>query len=774
MKKQTGLTVRAMALTVLLMLAAAPPAAAQFGEQVLGVSVGEYSPGSPLPVSIDFTNLNGIRGVNLAYRLFGQGTWTIREMQVVGNTALYMVPAGELRPTILEYWFRFVRSDGGPDTTYPAPDPETQPLTTDIGAGVPEAGGFTILSPEPGEHLNRDDLLISFSVEPADTTIDHPRTRVLVDGDDLSGKLLIADGLYILRPENAGYSPDGGPHSITVELFDGEGNRISLRSWDFFVRGPRESGEALSLRTHAWETRGTLRMETRNETISDRVTPYNRATLDGSATNGLFNIDGHLHVTSEEKDTRQPQNRFFIGAESPWVRLGYGDSYPVMPDMIISGKRVRGFTGGVSAGFFDFDIVAGDVTRGVERDSLGTFSRNMLILRPSFTIWNGVFGLTALHSKDDVGSISAGGAPAENLVAGSDLALSFDRKNIELRAQAGFSLYNSNIRGGTITDAKIDSIFSDSTYDSFSEQDLRDARDIFSRFITVNENLVPLGTKNLATLSYEGTLAVNYAPNNFTFSYIRHGASYESFGQPFFRKDIRGFSVNDRLRLVENRLLLSAGVERLQDNTAETRAAVTTYTTLSGGVTYLTRSDVPNFTLGLVSLTNSNPLDPASPYSVDDHTLRFMVQLSRRVELGARHFASLTFSTSARDDATARQLDSRNLSLSLNVVTTYAAPLRTTVSAIFVSTEVDAAGSPASELNYSTFTMAAQYRMYRERLLLNATVSPTVGDITRTLLNGGAQYYFLKNLSLEGRVNLYLNDDADTDVIWSLILRTDV
>ena len=41
--------------------------------------------------------------------------------------------------------------------------------------------------------LRRDDLLISFSVEPADTTIDHPRTRVLVDGDDLSGKLLIAD-----------------------------------------------------------------------------------------------------------------------------------------------------------------------------------------------------------------------------------------------------------------------------------------------------------------------------------------------------------------------------------------------------------------------------------------------------------------------------------------------------------------------------------------------------------------------------------------------------
>jgi len=774
MTKHTGFSVRVFTLTVLFLLAATPPAAAQFGEQVLGVSAGVYSPGAPLPISIDFNNLNGMRGVVLAYRLFGQGTYTIREMQVIGNTALYMIPPEELRPAILEYWFRFIRSDGGADTTYPTLDPEVQPLTADLSPGIPESGGLTILTPEPGEHLNREDLLISFSVDGGDTTIDHDRTRVLVDGDDLSEQLLTTDGLYVLRPENAGYSPDGGSHSITVEFYDHEGNRISLRAWDFLIRGPRESGDALSLDSRAWETRGTLRVETRNETIADRVTPYNRATLDGHSTNGTIKIDGHLHVTSEEKGTRQPQNRFFLGAESPWVRIGYGDSYPVMPDMIISGKRVRGFTGGVSAGFFDFDVVAGDVTRGVEMESLGTFRRNMLILRPSFKFGNSIFGLTALHSKDDLSSISHGGAPAENLVGGTDLSLSFDRKNIEVRAQAGFSLYNSNIRGGTITDAKIDSIFSDSSYESFSEEDLRDMRDIFSRFITVNENLVPLGTKNMPTLSYEWLVAVNYQPNNFTFRYLRHGASYVSFGQPFFRKDIKGFSINDRLRLVENRLLLSAGLERLQDNTAESRAAVTTYTTLSGGVTYLSRSEIPNITVGLTSLVNSNPLDPGSVYSVDDNTLRFMLQLSRQVNLGARHFASLTLSTSSRNDETTRQLDSRNLSAGLNVVTTYSVPLRTTVSAMFFSTEIDAAGIPASKLNYSILTIAAQYRLVDNRLVLNTTISPTLGDIKRTLLNGGAQYYFLKNLSLEGRLNLYLHDGSDTDVIWSFILRTDV
>jgi len=774
MTKHTGFTARALALPALLFLITAAPAPAQFGEQVLGVSAGAYTPGAPLPISIDFTNLTGIRGVNIAYRLFGQGTYTVREMQVVGNTALYMIPPAELRPAILEYWFRFIRSDGGSDTTYPFPDPMTQPLTADLGPAEAETGGLTILGPEPGEHLNRTDLLISFSIDPGDTLTDRARTRVLIDGDDLSEKLVVTGGLFVLRPENAGYSPDGGPHTITVELFDRDGRPTATRSWGFFVRGPRERAGAIPPGSHAWETRGTLRLETRNETIRDRVTPYNRATLDASSTDGTFTVDGHLHLTTEEKAERQPQNRFFIGAESPWVRAGYGDTYPVMPDMIISGKRVRGFSGGVSAGFFDFDVVAGDVTREVERDSQGTFSRNMLILRPSFNFGNGVFGLTALHSKDDLSSVAHGGAPEENLVAGTDLLLSFDRKNIELRGQAGFSLYNSNIRGGNITDARIDSIFTDGTYTSFDAQDLRDARDIFSRFITVNENLVPLGAKNTPTLSYEGSLDVNYAPNNFTFSYLRHGASYVSFGQPFFRKDIRGFSVNDRLRLVDNRLLLSAGLERLQDNTGQTKAAVTTYTTLSGGLTYLTRNEAPNVTLGVSSLTNENPLDPASPYSVDDRTLRFMIQLSRQVEFGARHFASITLSTSNRDDMTARGLDSRNLSLSFNAVTTYSVPLRTTVSAMFFSTEIDGVSGTTSDVRYWILTLAAQYRLAEDRLLLNSTVSPTLGDIRRTLLNGGLRYFFLKNLSLEGGLNLYFNKDADTDVIWSFVLRSDI
>jgi hypothetical protein len=815
MKKQDGFLRRTPSIPALvawaLLAACAAPASAQLSDQVLRVEAGEYAPGRPLLLTVDFTNLNGIRAVNVNYRLFGAATWTVREMQVIGASALYGIPPDELRPAVLEYYFTFARTDGGSDTTYPVMNAATAPLTSDLGPAVPEVRGLLVLSPDPGEHVNRDDVLISFSLVRADSSIDPARTRVLLDGDDLSGHLVISDGLFVLRPDNAGAAPDGGDHTVSVLLFDTAGNAAGERSWSFFVRGPRTGAAERFGRTTGWTGHGSLSLETRNETVSGSVTPYNRGTLDALATDGRFEFTGHLHLTNEEKDTRQPQNRFFVGAESPWARLGYGDTYPVMPDMIISGKRVRGLNGELSLGFFDFEVVAGDIVRNVEGDTLytfpvdslaarqssdpagpygpydttatpgiwarfrpGTFDRNLLILRPSFRFGTSVLGFTALHSKDDVSSVLYGGPPQENAVAGTDLTLSFDRKNIELRGQAGFSLYNGNIRGGTISDAKIDSIFSDGTFDAFSRDDIRNARDIFSRIITVNENLVPLGVKNVPTLSYEGALAVNYRPNNFTFTWMRHGASYYSFGQPFYRRDIRGFSASDRVRLAGDRLQLSAGLERLQDNTAETRPATTTFTTFSGGASWLSRTDVPNITVGVLSQTNRNPLDPALAGSVDDNTLRFMVQLSRQVTLGARHFASVGFSTSRRNDNTALNLDSRNTSLSLSVITNYDIPLQTTASAMVFSNGIDMVGGTASDLSYTILYFGGEYRLIGNALVINAAVSPTLGDIRRTLVDGGARYFFTKTLSLEGRLDLYFNDGADTDVIWSFVLRTDV
>ena len=79
-----------------------------------------------------------------------------------------------------------------------------------------------------------------------------------------------------------------------------------------------------------------------------------------------------------------------------------------------------------------------------------------------------------------------------------------------------------------------------------------------------------------------------------------------------------------------------------------------------------------------------------------------------------------------------------------------------------------------NDLGYTILFFGGEYRLMQDRLFLNAAVSPTLGDITRTLLDAGARYAFTTALSLEGRFDLYLNDGAESDVIWSLVLRAGI
>ena len=93
---------------------------------------------------------------------------------------------------------------------------------------------------------------------------------------------------------------------------------------------------------------------------------------------------------------------------------------------------------------------------------------------------------------------------------------------------------------------------------------------------------------------------------------------------------------------------------------------------------------------------------------------------------------------------------------------------------MYFSNEIDVTGGAASDLGYTILFFGAEYLLMQQKLAVNAAVSPTVGDITRTLINGGARYNFTRTLSLEGKLGIYLNAGDDSDVIWSFVLRADV
>ncbi len=198
-----------------------------------------------------------------------------------------------------------------------------------------------------------------------------------------------------------------------------------------------------------------------------------------------------------------------MGAESRWLRIGYGDSYPFsFPDLILSGKRVRGLHASLMLGVFNVDMTLGETVRRVEGVLLKTFPDSLLsqeqtsdprrCLRASTRrrlgeipvryVRVGIclpyaqasararhfrFGLTWMKSKDDMSSIVYGFSPEENLVVGADIISRFDDNRIEFSGQAAFSAHNSDISGGNISNERIGQLFPNPK-DSSDVVDVRD------------------------------------------------------------------------------------------------------------------------------------------------------------------------------------------------------------------------------------------------------------------------------------------------------------
>lgn len=787
---------------------------AQVSERITAFRTDTFRPGMPLTATVELSNTVGIDHIEFAYRQFGKQVYSRREMILSGTTATLTIPATDLAPPFLEYFIQFFGAGGTIVETYPVSDPENHPNQIQLEESASSRREIIILSPEENEKVRAEEVVISFSLLHADSSVDPQSTRIFIDGTDISSSAVISNELIVISPENFSISLSGGRHTIRVDLFGKDGTPGASNSWSFIVREFVDQSVSPMKESYAgWRYRGSAQLETRNEKISNSVTPYNRSTVSAGASHGDLSFNGRLHITNEEKPSRQPQNRFFIGMEYKWITLGYGDTYPVISDMIMTGKRVRGINGSLSLGAFSLDIIKGDITRHIDTDVLktfpvdslvseqqqdpaaafivydsssaihqwakirpGTFDRNLLVVSPTFGRADNRIRFSYLKSKDNIESIRFGVKPQENAVFGSDLLLTFDDRNIEISGQAAVSMTNKDITNGSLTEDEIYTIFGSSS--DIDPDDVNDMRKYFSGIITVNEHLIPLSLKNQSTLAYDAGIGLHYFNNSFRFTYLRHGESFQSFGQPFYRTDIKGYSITDRLRLADNQLLISGGYERLQDNTAQTKATTTTSQTGNVGVTYTSRTDIPSISLGYLLASNDNELHPDSLFATDDQTHRFIVQLNKRFTYGAQHSASLSFTTSNRDDKTKQNLDTRTTTFTLGNISRFTIPLQTTVSASFNSTKLNSTalipGVSGTSINYTTLYLNGIYRMAGDRLRLSGTVNPTFGDISRTLLDANAQYFFLPNLSLQSQLSFYLNKQTDNDVIWSFILRLDI
>lgn len=807
----------------------------QASDKVKFFSAGEGKEGNPLSIQVELLQSAGLNQILLVYRPASMEQYKELEMIMSGTVASVTIPGRDVKPSDIEYYFKLVFSDT--IETYPRENPEAQAFRVSVRPADEKEQMIIFLSPEPGTVVVREDLLISISLFRVSSSVNKQATKIYISDREVTQFAVISEDLIVLAPENITPPIENGTHTVKINLYDNEGALYHSSTMSY-----TQVSLAEELKITEFQYSVSAQVEVRNENIQNTSTPYNRGLLNTSAKYGILKVEGRIYATNEEKPTRQPQNRFFVEASIPWLRAAYGDAYPVFPSLIMNGKRMRGLTSNLSLGFFNVDFAVGEITRKIDSDTVrtfphdslhsvqqdtarpnrtdafgpydttvtpklwaeyrrGTYTREITVFRPSFGSGkNFQWGFSYLKAKDDVGSINYGIKPKENIAFGSDLLIALDNRNLELTAQGAASVYNMDIAPGNLRDTQIDSLFTNDADSTKKRQDLKDIRNMISPFITVNQNLVPLAVEKLSSIfAYEGALVLNYFNNYFKAGFIFRGSEYNSFGQDFMRKDIRGFNIYDRARLFDNQIFVSFGFERLQDNTDGSKPATTTFRNFNSAVSYYPRINFPNVTVGYNSNTSSNGLigvdttagdtlarERARKHffinSIEDRTSRIYIQLGYDFTAILRHSVNLSVSTSAKDDKTYRNMDSRNTTVSGTVTTTWKIPLQTSLGISINRNKIpefdpnsDATKpvktSLLSDFNYTGLTFGGRYRMMQNKLQLLGTISPIFGDFRRMMWDFAAEYSIMNNLVASGQLSILQNVGISTDVIMGIILR---
>ena len=416
---------------------------------------------------------------------------------------------------------------------------------------------ITVLNPEPFSQILQQDLLIAASFQnPSD--IDSNSVSIFLDKKDVTNLAKISEYLVTFTPEML----SAGEHQIAIVVQNQRKKKAYSVKWQFQVISESIKNLAQDEEQRSQFSGGVF-AETRHE-------KFGGSSLDNT------NIGSHIHgqykkvsysastyITSLEDKNFQPRNRFVFSATMPGLSLTLGDATPYFNDLILWGKRVRGLQAQLYTGIFNIDFVIGQTARGitpVTGKRFGSFRQNLLGIRPYFGNKSIQLGFTLMKARDDSTSISTVASPLspqDNLTVGTDLLINLHNRRIELKASAAHSWVTTDITNAIVTKAFIDSVYGYSL--PFDPKD-------FKSFLIINESTAPLDPGGLTALAYQFNLRLNYYQHFVNIGFKQIGSAYKTFGQPFLRSDIKGFYVNDRFRLLKNRLFVNLGFEHYKDH----------------------------------------------------------------------------------------------------------------------------------------------------------------------------------------------------------------
>ncbi len=782
------------------------------GQIINLTTTSEVIVNNPVNIKADVKDFSNISQALLFYRNDETSDFQQVEMSFDESTMAFngTVPGSYVVGNYIEVYVRITMRDGTAET-YPEENPTDNPVRFAVNLSESQQD-ILVISPERNQRLTVDDLMIAASMLYAPDFVDRKKTEMYFDGVNVTVDAVISGDVIVYSPSKFPMPIAGGIHTAKIVLNKNDGSLYRSLAWNFFILSP--SGERASEQRFTY--RGNAQVELSNENIGGASTWYNRGDFNFDGNGSGIGLGANLHLTSEEKSYRQPQDRYGLYANTSWLNLKFGDSYPTFSPLIMNGMRVRGVSGKLSVGFFNLEAADGQTLRGIEGQYLdtvhisegsasqitgpnylrlndstfvnvnyGTYSRNLFVIRPSFNFGSHAqLGFTYLKSFDNVGSIaigndSVGNYPNENMVLGSDFSMNFDEHRINFVAEAAISMLNQNTAAGNLSADSLDSI---SHSDAGTQINNIIPLSTIENFITINQFLVPLDPTKLSSLAWDANLSLNYFNAFAKIGYIYRGPDYTSFGQPFLTTDVRGMNFLVRPRLMNNQVMLSFSYEDLFDNLQKNKFATTQYANSNFSASYFPMTNLPNFTVGFSSNANSNSISPDSTYAVDNVTNRYYVESSYGFNYLARNNVSINFGISNRKDHVLLGTDLNNSNLAFLINSDFGElPLKTTIgfningnknSQKVQDTTSQAIIEQIQTFNYTFITLGATYGLMENRLIVGANYTPTFGSFSRNTYAVTASYHVAKSQSINLNLNYYAVTGSN-DFVGSLIYVVD-
>lgn len=683
--------------------------------------------------------------------------------------------------------------------------------------GAVEGTNMIVLSPEPNSRTRANEVLIAVSLFYTEN-LDISSVSIFLNGIDVTDKSILSDDLITYAPDNLEpgiktviiESADISGEPLKPLQWDftvaREGERVESKfkiNGRGFVdtRSDKIQGKTDDVLTSRLSFRGSYDFVNFNgsgyiTSKEDRLLQPKNRFMFGMRTNWLDVKFGDINPNLTPLTIYGKRIR---GAESK-LELGFFNLHTVFGQLE---REIPAEISTITESFIDADssesYTSGEIFTDTNKSGSweavgdvirsGTYRRNLFAIRPSFGPSRRVqWGFTFARARnlDRIGTnltldgiansrtrtrfdyvfktatgedsvfVDLGKTPQDNMIIGSDLFIGFNNNRIIFNGEVAFSLLARDISDGAFTKAELDTLLDDNLDGKIDGTKILINPKTLERLFIINQSMIPLDPRGLNSLSYNAGFKFSFFKQFIRTSYRYVGAEYNSLANPFIRKDFKGFNVSDRIRLMNNKLIVNLRFERIENNLADNKETTTVTTSFDGGLSIYPGRDMPRISLNVRNYVRDNGVDSIFTETLKDSidNVEIITKITRdNRELnstvtstfsigydlnafGYKHSINLNVANSERTDDFRETRDSsyvisENSSTSLSIVvnTRYDIPFKSQLQ--FLTNKNQSAG--AAEFTYTVFGFGGEYLMLNEKLTL-------LGNLKRSTTSGGVEF----------------------------------